>query len=328
MTAIFKKGTCLRRDLFDTFVSVFTEAGWEILEDEGKDKDYRVVLHSSGSLGNTNLYLALYYYAGTDRLGTPSYNIKTSNSVDGLFKWIKDWDYEKKEEKSIYGNWNRLSFFHRNGNVTASGELTLTDKLPMEYYYYADLDRIIFITISDKIILEQDKPGYSNYPTVNFFGIPQETYVEEKLQPSYSCAIHASTSTSYTGLNYSFFTCNKPRKLLDKHGYENSFNYFVCYPSPGDGGAANGPIIFWDLYITEPDVGLRAKLGFLQCFRPNSKVITDGRSGDTIEVETEEGIEVYFPFYTNYANWSSNSGYVVNSSFGGGSISYLAIRIE
>ncbi|WP_176519439.1 hypothetical protein [Bacillus toyonensis] len=327
MSIIYKRETCLRKDLFDSFIRMFVEAGWEVLEDNGTEKDYRIVIHSKGSNGRSPMYLAFYPYSGQDALGKPGYDIRKSNSTDGLFKWIREWDYENKKEISIYGNWNRLNFFYRSPKLTYGGELTLSQDLEMEYYCYADLDRVVFIAIPNETILKQQKPGQAVQPIVHFFGIPEETYVEEKNEPSYSCAIHASSSTSYSGMDYAFLTCNTPKRLLDNFAYQNKFTYLTCYPAPAEGGSNNGTIMLWDLYIAEENVGLRAKLGFLQCFKPNGKIIADGRSGDTIEIETENGIEVYLPFWTNYFSYGSESSSKTTSSFGS-EISYLAIRIR
>lgn len=88
MSIIYKRETCLRKDLFDSFIKMFVEAGWEVLEDNGTEKDYRIVIHSKGSNGRSPMYLAFYPYSGQDALGKPSYDIRKNNSTDGLLSGL------------------------------------------------------------------------------------------------------------------------------------------------------------------------------------------------------------------------------------------------
>lgn len=181
MSIIYKRETCLRKDLFDSFIKMFVEAGWEVLEDNGTEKDYRIVIHSKGSNGRSPMYLAFYPYSGQDALGKPSYDIRKNNSTDGLFKWIREWDYENKKEISIYGNWNRLNFFYRSPKLTYGGELTLSQDLEMEYYCYADLDRVVFIAIPNETILKQQKPGQAVQPIVHFLVYLKKHMLKKKM---------------------------------------------------------------------------------------------------------------------------------------------------
>ncbi|EEL53003.1 MULTISPECIES: hypothetical protein [Bacillus] len=299
MEVIYKKGSCKRGELFDVLVSKFVEGGWKILEDESNLKNYRVVLHSKGSLGNTPMYIGLYPYAGTNVQGNDSYNIKTSRYCNGYFSIFNDWDFNQKVNISTISGTHRLNFINGESSLSSSYGVTLSTEIPIEYYYYCDLDRVVFIAIPDVVKCKQDNSGVDSSPIVHFFGIPEETYLQEKNVPSYSCVIHAGSSTSHSKSKY--LICNKPAALLDTAAYEMSFSYFDGWPGPADGGAGAGPMMLTDYYLDDSQTGLRAKLGFIYSFVPNGKITRD----DTIELDTEIGKQVYKPLFTSSSYYSS-----------------------
>lgn len=324
MDIIYKKGFCKRAELFDVFVSKFVEGGWEILEDASDHKDYRVVLHSKGSLGNTPMYLALYFYAGSNGFGNASYNIKTTRYSNAIFDFYKEWDFENKKHKSsAISGYGRLNFINSKPSSSYSGSITTGTELPVEYYYYCDLDRMIFVTIPDSDKFKQDNSQVIISPVVNFLGIPEETYLKEKNDPYYSCVINASSSSGYYEDSYKYLILNKPAALLDVPlGYQMSFSQFAGWSSPSDGGSGSGPMMLTDFYLDDPQTGLRGKLGFIYSFISNGRITKD----DTIEVESENGIQVYKPLWTSSNYWSSDSNSKYTNSFAGNS-SALAIRI-
>ncbi|AXR16953.1 MULTISPECIES: hypothetical protein [unclassified Bacillus (in: firmicutes)] len=332
MEAIFTKGSTTKAGLFDTFINIMKDVGWKVMNEGIKvSADGSVVLHSKGSLGNTPMYIEFIPYEGTNVFDNVSYDIRRGTyGSNCLYRYFTNWDDEKKTGIGGSG-YQRFNFFNgRYPTTSSSGYISMRSDIKVDYYYYCDLDRVIFVTVPDNNDFTTYKPGGSSYqawgqviqPHINFFGIPEESYLEERNEPSYSFVIHAASSTSYYNVdskwgadNYPYIIMDKPANVITNNSpYYARFDYMGISPGP------EGMMYLTDFYLNIPTEGFRGKLGFIKICPSNGKIV----NGDIIEVTTENNIERYLYIVHPSGYFGSDSNYKSTGSFFGTNI---AIRI-
>lgn len=269
---IFKKGTCQRKQLFDLLISLMQSNGWTL---ESSTSQYWY-LSSKGVNKDTYIGIRLspFDYNGT----SSSYDCRTTIYSNANYRYY----YKENNTNVLIGRvYNPLPFVGGRSVSSASSadSATSTDlTTTVEYYYYIDADRVIFITYL---------PNYSTKGGCFFLGKPFECYTQETLLP-YHTGIIEATNSQWQG-NSSPIVMNIANPI-NGVGTAPSFEYvsFIQSPKPTD---TQNAIQLSEIYFGHANYGLRGKLGgiYLLPTSINSFLVY----GDTIEVTVGEEVHTY-----------------------------------
>lgn len=290
---IFKKGTCRKDQLFDTFISLVRAGGWTVTEKNGTPDSF--FLSSNGLDGTSKMTAMIRPYDGTF---TASYDMRyTVAGSNAVFNLIKDYN----PVDHTYRNYNTppvgimLPF---NGNRTDSvttAQNIRTDYL-FDYYYYIDADIVIFISHPFDYV--------GLLPSLFMFGKSSEILMKEKNTKEYSGMFYAASNAAYASGPYFMDTCASG--VMENGSSVLGKTFEIKPPLPKD---LDGNYGLYDFYVGVPAEGIRGKVSYFYMMTPGNIL-----SGDIIEVNKGASIERYkvitVGFNGNYSSVSIPSNQV------------------
>lgn len=299
---IFKKGTCLKGDIFNVLISKFQEGGWTVLNPLPEEQKTYIDLYSPGSTGNHHKYFRFYPF---DVIGSvaPAYDIRTTTYTDFYFRQGKGYDSVTKSMSLDAHNY--LWCFVSNRSTASAGR-TYSRDLPFDYYYYCDKDIMAWYTAPT------EGSGLSAYSSFMLIGEPEETYLVERQGASeipYSGSIVAASGTMTMGAgNNTMGVLNKPESLPESASYAiNSYSM-----SPPSAKNADGNYQLFQQYAGIVGEGTRFKIGYVHW------ITGEALDGDIIEIDLGTAIH-------RYRVCSLGTPYASRNSF---PTRFMLIRIE
>ena len=274
---IWNYGTCLKKDLFSTLVSILQTGGWTLLTSDPENAP-KVNFKTVGELGDKTIYLQLIPFDGN--VSSATFDIRKTNYTDFVLHMGIGYD-STTDTITTQGDPIIFSFISGRGPIAETRFGRMLDKeWSMHYWYYVDKDRIMFMS----------QPGlgatgtYGTNTAFNFIGVPEEMYLKEHASPVYSGLVsansHCNTSQNRVRIQ------EKPLNSIKLNG--TSYCTTTLLMSLGASPNVDNNVELSEVYITAATEGLRGKLGGFYLL-PTGAIL----DGDTVEVLHEGAKHTY-----------------------------------
>jgi hypothetical protein len=307
--AIFTKTSIKRKDIFEKFIQVMINGGWQLMN---ADTSQKYIMYSNGKAGDKKMYLEIWPYERIDQLGNSTYDMRnkarTSIASNGFMRWGKAYDVATDTMTYVSG-WVPLPFYNtRNwGSYSAYEQWTIAD-YDLDFYYYVDKDRVMYFLKHWR---------YTNYENhFHGFGLPSESFVLEDYTEFPTNFI--SFGTSSMPARQQCWVSQKPKnyspKATDAYGLDN---YYVVSPMTPN---FDEQYQLSEIMFGKSDEGHRFRLGGLYVVRQNDTKIIDGDLIIINRVDQLGNTTVEKYRYCRYANsWDYRQSFPFYA---------IAIRIE
>lgn len=283
---IFTKISLKRKDLFEKFIEVMVNGGWQLLN---TDTSTKYVLFSDGISGDKHMYLEIYPFEGSDVINNATYDMrnKTRSSIadSALFRIGESYD-SSTGSMSYYDGYKVLPFIqNRDNSISYSSIIWVDPNEDLDFYYYVDKDRVMFL-VNPSVYRYT---GKSNH----FFmlGLPEESYLEEDYSgfPSNFLILGSVNMPNNAISSYpKAWIAKRPKNYVPKSSSVYSIQSYSIISPMSPNVDLKFPMS--ELLLGNGNEGLRCKVGGFYLVKPNSGEILDG---DTIVVQTDNRVEKY-----------------------------------
>ncbi|AEO93630.1 virion structural protein [Bacillus phage G] len=253
--AIFSKGTCKKKEILTTMITLMKAAGWNDISSNPATDFF--IMHSKGESGDKDLFIQFRHgsTSNTNPIDTTDYNAAS-------FRLISEYT---PGAQGVAGTFERPSESWRNFYVAPTTTL-INSEVMMTYYYHVNKNRIIFII--------ETPESLSFAPATHYFGLPTSFVSEPK-----SRGLIAASSTYAVTANNVYVT-NAAGELPSDTASSGRTVYSAMPPKSPNSSGKHTPV---EIYYGNTTEGIRGKIDGLY-------VVPAGgiNNGDTLTVGTKQ----------------------------------------